>query len=97
MIQCQAPETPRAAILVYDHPSTSAHTLGSRVNYRCEKGFEITNGTATRQCQENGEWDGTEPVCSSKRILKPIQNADLVIHVVINHRTALASPPGRSG
>ena len=38
---------------------------GSVTTFKCDTGFE-QNGSKTRHCQANGEWNGTRTVCSSK-------------------------------
>ncbi|XP_003789090.1 complement C2 isoform X1 [Otolemur garnettii] len=36
--------------------------LGDKVRYRCSSNLVLT-GSAERECQENGVWSGTEPIC----------------------------------
>ncbi|XP_004621353.2 complement C2 [Sorex araneus] len=36
--------------------------LGDKVSYRCSSGLVLT-GSAERECQGNGVWSGTEPIC----------------------------------
>ena len=36
--------------------------VGSIATYTCDEGFKLV-GQSTRSCQENGAWDGTEPLC----------------------------------
>ncbi|XP_012509132.1 PREDICTED: complement C2 isoform X1 [Propithecus coquereli] len=36
--------------------------LGDKVSYRCSSNMVLT-GSAERECQENGVWSGTEPIC----------------------------------
>lgn len=38
-------------------------TLSSRAMYTCNRGY-ILLGSATRSCQANGLWSGSEPTCS---------------------------------
>uniref|UniRef100_A0A452SHI2 Complement C2 n=1 Tax=Ursus americanus TaxID=9643 RepID=A0A452SHI2_URSAM len=36
--------------------------LGDKVSYRCSSNLVLT-GSAERECQSNGAWSGTEPIC----------------------------------
>ncbi|KAM9666335.1 complement C2 [Trichechus inunguis] len=36
--------------------------LGDKVKYRCSSNLVLT-GSAERECQDNGVWSGTEPIC----------------------------------
>lgn len=36
--------------------------LGDKVSYRCSSSLVLT-GSALRECQSNGVWSGTEPIC----------------------------------
>nr|KAF6504391.1 complement factor B [Rousettus aegyptiacus] len=36
--------------------------LGDKVSYRCSSNLVLT-GSAERECQSNGVWSGTEPIC----------------------------------
>ncbi|KAI5757078.1 C2 [Gulo gulo luscus] len=36
--------------------------LGDKVSYRCSSNLVLT-GSAERECQANGAWSGTEPIC----------------------------------
>ncbi len=37
---------------------------GDKVIYSCNPGHLLTSGDLERVCRDNGEWNGTEPVCS---------------------------------
>lgn len=37
--------------------------------YVCDRGYEIINGDARRECGSNGFWLGTQPSCQSKRTI----------------------------
>lgn len=41
---------------------------GSVATYSCEPPFQL-EGTATRVCQDNGEWSGHAPTCQSNQII----------------------------
>ncbi len=45
-----------------DVPNT---TFGSTATYTCTEGYTLT-GEATRTCQSNGMWSGSEPTCTRK-------------------------------
>ena len=32
----------------------------------CIVGYELSSGNLVRTCQENGEWSGQEPICTSR-------------------------------
>lgn len=37
-------------------------TFPSMVTYSCDEGFEL-EGEASRMCQANGKWTGSDPMC----------------------------------
>ena len=39
------------------------YEVGSVLVYACDPGYEITNGTETRECLSNFSWTGATPVC----------------------------------
>ena len=41
---------------------------GSVATYSCEPPFQL-EGTATRVCQDDGEWSGHAPTCQSKEFI----------------------------
>ncbi len=36
------------------------------VTYTCQSGYAQTAGNLNRTCQEDGQWDGSKPICKSK-------------------------------
>ena len=46
----------------------SATTAGAVASYECVAGYTLV-GSATRTCQNNGSWSGSEPTCSKLIIL----------------------------
>lgn len=47
-------------------------TFGSTASYNCLPGFNIV-GSATRTCQENGQWSGQAPTCAG--LFSPFKSA----------------------
>lgn len=41
----------------------SSFDLGDKVSYRCSSSNLVLTGSAERECQSNGVWSGSEPVC----------------------------------
>lgn len=49
-------------------------TIGSTATYSCIQGYTLL-GVVTRTCETNGEWSGSAPVCTAKKILcTPLPN-----------------------
>ena len=48
--------------------SYSTTTYGSTATYSCDTGYTLV-GDATRTCQADGTWSGSEPVCSEDNII----------------------------
>ena len=47
---------------------TSAGTsFGNVARYSCDAGYTL-NGAAERTCQNDGQWDGTEPTCKGETL-----------------------------
>ena len=46
--------------------STYGLNIGDSITYSCQEGFQLS-GAYVRVCNENGSWNGTEPVC--KRVM----------------------------
>ena len=42
------------------------HDFGESVTIICDVGYYISSGDDERTCQNDGNWSGTEPICSSK-------------------------------
>ncbi len=42
-------------------------TVGSSVSYTCRRGYRL-DGQTVRECQSNGQWTGSDPVCSCEFI-----------------------------
>lgn len=56
--------------------SLSGNGPGSTATYGCNLGY-VRVGTATRTCQDDGEWSGSEPSCRSKQKLVQENNVCL--------------------
>ena len=39
--------------------------FGSVITGTCDKGYVISSGNFLRTCQENGNWSGSQPICTS--------------------------------
>ncbi|XP_047481240.1 LOW QUALITY PROTEIN: sushi, von Willebrand factor type A, EGF and pentraxin domain-containing protein 1-like [Penaeus chinensis] len=48
----------------------SNYTFGNTITYTCEEGHELV-GESVRTCQENKEWNGTEPFCKEVECPRP--------------------------
>ena len=46
-------------------PDIPLYDYNTTVTYDCLTGYYISTGDRTRQCQVNGTWSGSVPVCSS--------------------------------
>ncbi|XP_078664783.1 sushi, von Willebrand factor type A, EGF and pentraxin domain-containing protein 1-like [Branchiostoma floridae x Branchiostoma belcheri] len=57
---------------------TGGNLCGDVVTYTCAAGYDLT-GDATRTCQTNGQWSGTQPSCSRVQCptLSPIPNGQM--------------------
>jgi len=48
--------------------------IGSSIEYVCDPGYALKDGdNAMRTCQENGEWDGSDPTCVEVTCPRPEQ------------------------
>ena len=58
---CGNPGTP-------DHGAKegNGYQYGQSVKFTCTTGYQL-QGSATRTCQTNGQWTGTQPTCNSKQ------------------------------
>ena len=54
---CPAPTPSDNAVV---SPQSNYYSIGSKVQYTCSVGY---GGDAERQCQANGTWSGTQPIC----------------------------------
>jgi len=50
-------------------PDQATYDYLTNVTYTCNIGYVLTSGDATRTCQADGNWNGTVPMCSSKKML----------------------------
>ena len=50
----------------YGSVNYSSTLLGATATYECDLGFSPSEGTTTRNCVENGKWDGYELQCQRK-------------------------------
>lgn len=41
----------------------SSFDLGDKVSYKCSSSNLVLTGSAERECQSNGVWSGSEPIC----------------------------------
>ncbi|XP_049745137.1 complement C2 [Elephas maximus indicus] len=57
-----ASHCPNPGISVGTVRTGSRFGLGDKVSYRCSSNLVLT-GSAKRECQDNGAWSGTEPIC----------------------------------
>ena len=54
--------------------------VGERAKYSCDPGFELV-GEEKRECQANGEWNGTVPFCLLPcPDLEPPQNGTVTLN-----------------
>lgn len=56
-VMCPAPTPSDNAVV---SPQSDYYSIGSKVQYTCSVGY---GGDAERQCQANGTWSGTQPIC----------------------------------
>ncbi|XP_074662866.1 CUB and sushi domain-containing protein 1-like [Tubulanus polymorphus] len=52
--------------------SAEGFKYGDRVNYTCEKNYQLIGGSGERVCQENGTWSGFLPSCIRTVTMAPI-------------------------
>ena len=45
---------------------TDKYTIDMNLTAECIFGYELSSGNLVRTCQENGEWSGQEPICTSR-------------------------------
>ncbi|XP_023244524.1 protein lev-9-like [Centruroides sculpturatus] len=63
---CPNPQSP-----LNGHAAFTVTTYKSEVHYTCRKGF-ILSGPSKRLCQENEQWDGSEPTCIEVTCPEPL-------------------------
>ena len=44
-------------------PQSDYYSVGSKVQYACNVGYV---GSTERQCEPNGTWSGTQPICEGE-------------------------------
>ncbi|XP_059100045.1 complement factor B isoform X1 [Peromyscus eremicus] len=54
---------PNPGISVGTVRTGSRFDLGDKVSYQCSSSNLVLTGSAERECQSNGMWSGTEPIC----------------------------------
>lgn len=62
LCSCAASHCSNPGISVGSVRTGSRFGLGDKVSYRCSSNLVLT-GSAERECQSNGVWSGTEPIC----------------------------------
>ncbi|XP_019618629.1 PREDICTED: sushi, von Willebrand factor type A, EGF and pentraxin domain-containing protein 1-like [Branchiostoma belcheri] len=45
---------------------TGGHAYGDVASFSCSSGYELAGGDATRTCQDDQQWSGTQPTCARK-------------------------------
>lgn len=68
-VQLAAGHCPNPGISVGTVRTGSSFDLGDKVSYRCSSSSLVLTGSAERECQSNGVWSGTEPVCRREYLL----------------------------
>ena len=68
----------------------SGTLFGDVIHYTCNAGYNLTEGSATRECNSTGDWSGIEPQCKSGL-------ADFVRKVVVSFYTHVQIQRGDRG
>ena len=63
MIDCGGLTDPEGGQVMISSGTVAATGLNAIASYTCDVGYELV-GNAMRTCEANGEWNGTEPVCT---------------------------------
>ncbi|XP_004677499.1 PREDICTED: sushi, von Willebrand factor type A, EGF and pentraxin domain-containing protein 1 [Condylura cristata] len=61
--QCEAISCPKPNSIMNGSIKGSNYTFLSVLHYTCDPGY-VLNGSEKRTCQENKNWDGSEPICN---------------------------------
>ncbi|XP_043916972.1 sushi, von Willebrand factor type A, EGF and pentraxin domain-containing protein 1 isoform X2 [Protopterus annectens] len=72
-VSCGPPED-----ISHGHLDGLSFSYGDHVQYSCFPGYELKGNTA-RQCQSNGMWSGSSPVCEPCKCLPPLIDNGLII------------------
>lgn len=59
---CQPVDCGSLAAPVNGSRSAGASTFGSTISFSCDSGY-VRSGSASRTCQSDGTWSGTQPTC----------------------------------
>ena len=59
-VNCPVPSAPANGQV-----SGNGSSFGDVVTFKCNLGYNLT-GSATRRCQADGSWSGTQPSCESE-------------------------------
>ena len=68
MIDCEGLTDPEGGQVMISSGTVTATGLNAIASYTCDAGYELV-GNAMRTCEANGEWNGTEPVCTRKLLM----------------------------
>ncbi|XP_075709799.1 complement component receptor 1-like protein isoform X2 [Rhinoderma darwinii] len=63
--------------IMYAERSGLEFTYGSRVNYKCQKGYTMLSSTNYRECQEDGTWSAGDIICSVTCQIPEVANSQI--------------------